>query len=57
MKKIILILALVSFIGSTTVSCSADDSPVQQETKADGITGGGVLGNGDKDLPKPPIRA
>jgi len=56
MKKIILTIALLSFVGSSLVSCSTDDSAVQQETKADGITGG-PLGNGDKDLPKPPIRA
>jgi hypothetical protein len=57
MKKIILILALVSFIGSTTVSCSTDDSALEQETKADGFGTGLPVDNGDKDLPRPPLRA
>lgn len=57
MKKIILTLALVSFIGSSLVSCSTDDSGLQQETKADGFGSGTPFDNGDKELPKPPIRA
>ncbi|MDV6168217.1 hypothetical protein R1T16_07250 [Flavobacterium sp. DG1-102-2] len=57
MKKIILTLALVSFIGTSLVSCSTDDSGLQQETKADGFGGGVIPGPGDKELPKPPIRA
>lgn len=57
MKKIILTLALVSFIGTSLVSCSADDSGLQQETKADGFGSGAIPGPGDKELPKPPIRA
>lgn len=54
MKKIILTLSLVAVIGSSFVSCSTDDSAIQ-DTKSDTITV--PLDNGDKSLPKPPVRA
>lgn len=55
MKKIILTLCLVAFVGSSLVSCSADDSAMQDSNAADlGIVI--PVDNGDKDLPKPPIR-
>ncbi|QYJ68530.1 hypothetical protein [Flavobacterium litorale] len=58
MKKNLLILGLVAFLGLTTVSCSTDDSDM--ETQADGIPfNGGTQNpndNGDKDLPKPPMK-
>jgi hypothetical protein len=56
MKKIIFTLGLVAVLGSTVVSCSTDDSALEQETKANGF-GSGPIDNGDRDLPKPPIRA
>lgn len=57
MKKIILTLCLAAFVSSSLVSCSTDDSEIQ-DTKAGTLDGGTLpLDNGDKDLPKPPIRA
>ncbi|MFD2601361.1 MULTISPECIES: hypothetical protein [Flavobacterium] len=56
MKKIILTLCLVAFVGSSLVSCSADDSEIQ-DTKAGSFDITLPIDNGDKDLPKPPIRA
>ncbi len=53
MKKFILTLGLIATLSSTVVSCSTDDSALSQDTQAgDAI----VVDNGDKDLPKPPIR-
>lgn len=45
MKKIILAIALVASLSTTLVSCSADDSELQNNTNADTLTqsGGGVL--------------
>lgn len=57
MKKIILTLSLVAFIGTSLVSCSTDDSALENDTKADGFGISAPIDNGDKDLPKPPIRA
>ena len=59
MKKIILTLVLATFISSSLVSCSTDDSALEQETKADGFGAGTPIpsDNGDNQLPKPPIRA
>lgn len=51
MKKFILTLALIATFGSTMVSCSTDDSAL--ESSADVIK---PIDNGDKDLPKPPMR-
>lgn len=61
MKKNLLILGLIAFMGLTTVSCSTDDSDMNIETAADGeLSGnGGVtppVDNGDKELPKPPMK-
>ena len=53
MKKIILTLSLVAVISSSFVSCSSDDSALQ-DTKADTLTI--PLDNGDKNLPKPIVR-
>ncbi|MGV3461316.1 MAG: hypothetical protein ACO1N9_12770 [Flavobacterium sp.] len=49
MKKIFLTLAFVAVLGTTFVSCSADDSALT-ETSAEDLT----LDNGNKELPKPP---
>jgi hypothetical protein len=59
MKKIILTLVLATFISSSLVSCSTDDSAMEQETKAGSIGSGTTIptDNGDNQLPKPPIRA
>lgn len=57
MKKFILTLSLVAFIGTSLVSCSTDDSALENDTKADGFGSSITIDNGDKDLPKPPIRA
>lgn len=58
MKKSILTLGLLAFIGLTAVSCSTDDS-VMETSGYDSPNTGGVkplptFDNGDKDLPKPP---
>lgn len=57
MKKIIFTLGLVAVLGSSVVSCSTDDSGLEQEKNANGFGIGGPIDNGDRDLPKPPIRA
>lgn len=71
MKKNILILGLISLLGFSTVSCSTDDSDMEMmEAQADGslTSGGGLtptdgsgsvtnpIDNGDKELPKPPMK-
>ena len=50
MKKNILLLAMVALLGSSAVSCSADDMASTDTTQADNFT----IDNGDRDLPKPP---
>lgn len=50
MKKAILTLGLIAFLGLSATSCSTDDSALETETSANGHT----LDNGDRDLPKPP---
>lgn len=51
MKKIILTLSLVALISSSFVSCSTDDSALEQNTSAP------AAGDyGDIQLPKPVIR-
>jgi len=52
MKKIILTFGLVAFLGLTAASCSTDDSALNNETSADYVP----HDNGDRDLPKPPLR-
>lgn len=53
MKRAILTLALIAFVGLTATSCSTDDSAMEtKQTSADGAI---VLGNGDRDLPKPKL--
>ncbi|AXG73047.1 hypothetical protein DVK85_01870 [Flavobacterium arcticum] len=59
MKKNLLILGLVAFLGLTATSCSTDDSDMNTETQADGIpfpNTGTPVDNGDKDLPLPPMK-
>lgn len=51
MKKIILTLSLVALISTSLVSCSTDDSALEQNTSAPSAI------DGDIQLPKPPIRA
>lgn len=52
MKKIILTFGLVAFLGLTAASCSTDDSALNNDASADTFQ----YDNGDKQLPKPPIR-
>ena len=52
MKKAILTLGLIAFVGLTTVSCSTDDSGLN-DSSAETFK---PIDNGDKDLPKPPLR-
>lgn len=63
MKKNILILGLISLLGFSTVSCSTDDSDMEMmEAQADGLysnpddNSDSSLDNGDKELPKPPMK-
>lgn len=51
MKKIILTLSLVALISTSFVSCSTDDSALEQNNSATTAI------DGDIQLPKPPIRA
>lgn len=59
MKRLILTLGFIAFLGLTATSCSTDDSALENDAKQ---AGGGLgivfppIDNGDKDLPKPPIR-
>lgn len=52
MKKVLLTLALVTVISLSATSCSTDDSALNDDTSADLAP----IDNGDKDLPKPPIK-
>lgn len=66
MKKNILILGLISLLGFSTVSCSTDDSDMEMmEAQADEFQttpesntnyGTSPVDNGDKELPKPPMK-
>jgi hypothetical protein len=51
MKKIILTLSLVALISTSLVSCSTDDSALENNTAAPTAI------DGDIQLPKPPMRA
>ena len=57
MKKNLLILGLVAFLSLTATSCSTDDSDMNTE-QADSLPTGSTnpVDNGDKELPKPPMR-
>ncbi|WP_159799313.1 hypothetical protein [Flavobacterium sp. MK4S-17] len=57
MKRTILTLGLIAFLGLSAASCSADDSDMQT-TQADDVQTGniGTIDNGDRELPKPPMR-
>jgi len=51
MKKIILTLGLIAFLGLTATSCSTDDSGLDsKKASADNAI---IQGDGTKDLPKP----
>lgn len=52
MKKAILTLGLIAFVGLSTVSCSTDDSAMH-DSSAETIK---PIDNGDRDLPRPPMR-
>ncbi|WP_165764625.1 hypothetical protein [Flavobacterium cyanobacteriorum] len=57
MKKIILTLCLVATFSTAFVSCSTDDSGLENDTNATEIRATpSVLDNGNRDLPKPPQR-
>jgi hypothetical protein len=56
MKKTILALSFIAFVSVTTVSCSTDDSALNNDTNATELSTGTIYDNGDKDLPKPPIK-
>lgn len=57
MKKFILALGLVATLSTTAVSCSTDDSALNDDSNATELsTSTLVIDNGDKDLPKPPMR-
>jgi len=51
MKRTILTVAFIALLGLTATSCSTDDSAI--ETKQTSADNGIVLGNGDRDLPRP----
>lgn len=53
MKKAFLTLGLIAVLSTTFVSCSADDSAIN-ETSADNLSVTPGFDNGNKDLPKPP---
>ncbi|KAF2519638.1 hypothetical protein E0W68_04645 [Flavobacterium salilacus subsp. salilacus] len=53
MKKNLLILGLVAFLSLTATSCSTDDSDMNTETEANTLQ---PIDNGDKELPKPPMK-
>lgn len=58
MKKFILTLGFVATLSTAFVSCSTDDSGLENETSATELTVATptVIDNGNKDLPKPPQR-
>ena len=56
MKKSLLTLGLIAFLSLTAASCSTDDSAINDNTTADGLVNPGGFDNGNKDLPKPPMR-
>ena len=53
MKKSLLTLGLIAFVSLTAVSCSTDDSALE-DTSADNTTVIVPVDNGDIELPKPP---
>lgn len=53
MKKSLLTLGLIAFVGLTAVSCSTDDSAIE-DTSADNTLIVSPIDNGDIELPKPP---
>lgn len=57
MKKTILALSFIAFVSVTAISCSTDDSVLNNDTnEVELSTGTTIYDNGDKDLPKPPIK-
>lgn len=55
MKRSLLTLGLIAFIGLTAVSCSTDDSALDAQADELKLTVT-PIDNGDRDLPKPPHR-
>ncbi|QEE49320.1 hypothetical protein FUA48_06935 [Flavobacterium alkalisoli] len=55
MKKSLLTLGLIAFVSLTAVSCSTDDSALE-DTSADNtfVSTPSPVDNGDIELPKPP---
>lgn len=53
MKKSLFTLGLIAFVGLTAVSCSTDDSALE-DTSAGDTTIVAPVDNGDVELPKPP---
>lgn len=58
MKKTFITLGLVAVLGLTAVSCSADDTMItdEQANELANPKPGIIIDNGDRDLPKPPIK-
>ncbi|WP_417358642.1 hypothetical protein [Flavobacterium sp.] len=52
MKKSLLTLGLIAFVGLTAVSCSTDDSALEDASAGD-TTIVSPVDNGDVELPKP----
>lgn len=58
MKKSILTLSLIALLGMTAVSCSTDDSALNNDANSAELSNNVsiTIDNGDKDLPKPPMK-
>jgi hypothetical protein len=58
MKNSILTLALVASLSLFAVSCSTDDSALENDANSIELSTSSsiTIDNGDKDLPKPPMR-
>ena len=56
MKKFILTLGLVAIVSASAVSCSTDDSALNNDTNSGDFGIVAPIDNGDRDLPKPIMR-
>lgn len=56
MKRTILTLGFIAFLSLTAASCSTDDSGLNNDPNQSGGITTPPAGNGDRDLPKPPMR-
>jgi len=56
MKNTILTLSFVAVLGLTAVSCSTDDSALENDIKSTELNSDVTLDNGDKDLPRPRLK-